>query len=121
MTWHILPYASSPQIPQKRGTLHPVHGVTDPSRSTMTWLDSFNPEGLGTYRAEVARARRGVQTQQQPRDGDHVVLHERLGGDIGAGRRRKGLLGYSLGDAESPGSIAGSVGLSPGRAACPTC
>lgn len=49
----------------------------------MTWPNGFNPEGLGTYRTEVTRARRGVQTQQQPRDGDHVVLHERLGETFG--------------------------------------
>lgn len=48
----------------------------------MTWPDGFNPEGLGTYRTEVAGARRGVEAQQQPSDGDHVVLHERLEGDI---------------------------------------
>lgn len=31
-----------------------------------------------TYRTEVARARRGVEAQQQSGDGDHVVLHKRL-------------------------------------------
>lgn len=68
-----------PRLP-RRG--EPPTPVTDPTRSMMTWPDGFNPEGLGTYRTEVAGARRGVEAQQQPSDGDHVVLHERLEGDI---------------------------------------
>ena len=75
----------------------------------MTWPDDFNPRGLGTYRTEVARARRGVKTQQQPSDGDHVVLHERLQGDIWAGSRRKGLLGYSLGDMKGWPQLQGAL------------
>lgn len=100
-------------IPRKGEPSTPMLRVTDPTRSTMTWLNGFNPEGLGTYRTEVTRARRGVETQQQPSDGDHVVLHERLGRDIWAGSRRKGLLGYSLGDAKGQPQLQGCMTQSP--------
>lgn len=55
----------------------------DATRSRTTWPDGFNPRGLGTYRTEVPGARRGVEAQQQPSDGDHVILHERLGETFG--------------------------------------
>lgn len=83
--------------------------ATEPTRSTMTWPDGLNPAGLGTYRTEVAGARRGVEAQKQPSDGDHVVLHKRLEGDIWAGSRRKGLLSYSLGDAKGWRQVQGCI------------
>lgn len=40
--------------------------------------DSLSSVDVRTYSTQVPRARRGVQTQEQPGDGDHVVLHKRL-------------------------------------------
>lgn len=101
------------RFPRRGEPSTPMRRVTDPTRSTMTWPDGFNPEGLGTYRTEVAGARRGVEAQQQPSDGDHVVLHERLGGDIWAGRQRKGSRNYSLGDAKGRPQPQGCITQSP--------
>lgn len=78
---HSAQFCLSPCCP-RRGPPY-IHVLTAPTACS-----------LGAYRAEVSGARRGVEAQQQPGDGDHVVLHERLRGDVWAGRRGKSLQGH---------------------------
>lgn len=72
------------------------------------------PAGPVTHGAEVAGARRGVEAQQQPGDGDHVVLHEGLAGEggrceAGAPRGQAGSLPVPAGRPQSPAGKPGSA------------
>lgn len=74
MTWQCC-FSS---VLQERGSPPPEPRVTDPTRSRTTRPDGFTPRGFSTYCTEVPRAWCGVEAQQQPCDGDHVILDERL-------------------------------------------